>query len=394
MLMRDGSYVVIDSSSLSAIDRFSGKAIELSGRRCGELIQFTSSQLEKTVEFSGGGGSGLGAGQTKINESAQAVYLASKASGKRLDDPSLESRYIIESELEEVLGIPDDWSWSSKLISEHLVDLGIIDRTHVLHHGSEYSKHICDVARALVENEGVRWNKDKWSPADIWAVRREDDLSYSDIGSMNSDLARKIRSGDLIGISLKKVKSKPKAEFCNMGRDRPKFELIRCGNVGSFQSGDFFSSKNCAAEYSGGLVQGRTYQPMKNWCLEIDGKNAKHGKIGRGPVSSLLVTSGHSELPEYSFILDGVNNQLAEFRALFYELYRKNPPSEIMDEKNFFKLIDEKSKSIKGIDWIYSKFIGASFIDSISQDPSALSDIVLYAMSQSSISGPFLKVSD
>lgn len=394
--LHNGSFVVVVDidAAIQGANSFSGKPIPLIGISDGVRLEFTTSDLAKTSEFGGGAGVACGTDQTRVNESAQAVYCAATVGNSAVDKVH-PNRYNIESSIDEVLSLRADWVKSSQLISDHLLAKGLIDSTQTFHHGSEYVLELCQMAKKLVEQEGITWNKDKWNPADIWAIRGEPKISWPDIHSMNRSMRQLLHDRDLIGISLKKVNCEPKHSFVNIDDQRPSFSVEKFGAVGTFGVPDFFSSKKVMVEYGEGTAHGRTYDPLKNWSLEIDGRTAKHGKIGKGPISSLLVASGHCPLPDHKFLLEGLKNAPDDFLGLFYDLYVKNPPfNDRVTEKTFFETIKTLSKTVKGMDWAYSKFIGTNFIDRIRHDKSIFTDIILYAMSQSAFSGPFVKVQE
>ena len=121
---------------------------------------------------------------------------------------------------------------------------------------------------------------------------------------------------------------------------------------------------------------------------EIKGETANQGKIGGGVISFLIQKAGLDPLPTQKNALADSINLSDEFVNNFIDIAKKYGGFNISSEE-----LKEKST-----DWISSKYQALSFIKIIETGDkasvsNALTDIVNYAGSKSSISSVYIKVS-
>jgi len=116
--------------------------------------------------------------------------------------------------------LSEDWIESSILIGNQLKkDLGT--GKYIFHRGSGFVKEIEEKFKELNKAEKPKpfSNINKWSPADIWAVKSGvifDFSQYSTLGEWTNELKELYDKKDLVGISLKKAKGSVKAEEKNI----------------------------------------------------------------------------------------------------------------------------------------------------------------------------------
>jgi hypothetical protein len=75
-------------------------------------------------------------------------------------------------------------------------------------------KNVYSTASLLLKKEGIRLNADKWNPGDIWASTLNSIPSFDNIYEYNEWIAKSLKKGSLVGISLKKS-SNPKVVYIN-----------------------------------------------------------------------------------------------------------------------------------------------------------------------------------
>ena len=121
---------------------------------------------------------------------------------------------------------------------------------------------------------------------------------------------------------------------------------------------------------------------------ELKGKSANQGKIGGGVLRSILSRNGLDLIPSQQETLNNAVTLSDDFIKEFIELAKKYGEFTITPEE-----LKEKST-----DWVTSKFQALSVIKSLEDGSKenvedALTDIINYAGSTSSISSVHLKVS-
>jgi hypothetical protein len=364
-------------------------------------------QLKKTKEFGGGaGGTSAGSEDTSLNESAQAVYAAAKWSKKNTTYSSQElTRAYTKSDVTEPLknilnNLPGDWVHSSRAGAERLYEeFGSNSKSYTFHRGSLWVKKLQD--HFLKLNRQIREfsNVNKWSPADIYLVSpagsRVDYTKTNSIVELNNLLKDNLASGDIIGVSLKKIESsEAKLDYLNFGKKKPTVKFTGY-NVAKK---NFFSSKDVVIKYTvDGEIAFRTFTvDPSSFSGEISGTSAQQGKIGLGPCYKLIEKLSKSRrLTNARKVKTSIENGDETTLKTFYSYYLK------YDEKDSIKLKYEdfiSKYNEKGPDrtsWAYSKYLGCELIDIIigeKIEDKFVSGAVQYASSQSDLSAPYVKV--
>jgi hypothetical protein len=339
-----------------------------------------------------GGGSGAGAAFTKIVESAQCLYCAAALYGKgnydKEDLESVKNHIDIDAKIENIIDqLPKDWHESSIITAEELKKhLG--NKQYIFHRGSKWisdlEAHFLKLNREAGSPLG---NVNKWTPADIWAVSSNAQTSIFDsktLLELNGVLHEGLKTKDIVGISLKKVKQRAKVEFINFDRTRNDDQYKPVSyNIGSFKSKDVY------LQFNGGQIQFRTFaNTPASWQGEIKGKNANHGKVGGGIIHKILrrLFNYNAITPRSIDITDK-----RQVKIFFDKMKALN--ADIRDFESFNKQVQEK-----GQNWFLSKFLGVEIIHSIFIDrqvnpEQCVGAIISYAKSETDLSAPFIKVS-
>ena len=363
--------------------------------------EITLKDVVKTDMFGGGKGSGGGAANTKVTESLQCVYCSEIFNGVKPDDIDLKGLKFKDFEVDESIenidnALTDDWIHSSVMIANLMKSK--MKGKYVFHRGSPFVSEIENKFKVLNKDAGRPFsNINKWSPADIWAVRKgfvPNLNKYDTLGEFNNYFKEVYDSGDLLGISLKKVSgsSVPYGEYNVTGFIR------RPVTFGGYQvSGrTFFSGKDCYVTLKGaGNLQLRTFG---NFAFqgEIKGRSAAAGKIGGGIILGILekVTSKQTKYTQAR--VKGFSNPRRinpQFLQEFYEMYIG------LEEKTKILKLDEFKKQLEKQthDYIFSKYWGMFVVSEIvnSGKSNDVTDAIAgYAASQSDLSGPYAKYGD
>ena len=344
------------------------------------------------AKIKGGGGSGAGSSLTKLTESAQCVYNACHYAGDKFTNANLKkhsSKADTDEQFDNILNkLPDDWIVSSKLIAEKLKkqfpDRG---KGYVHHRGSSWVNTLESHWKTLNTEAGKPFaNLNKWSPADIWIVSsagsRVDLTSTNNIVELNELLVEKLKSKDIIGVSLKKVVNIANYKELNVGFNRPtyNFESTTTGLRGFFQSNDGYMM------FDGGKAQFRTFG--STWQGELKGKNANMGKVSGGPIESIIRIQFKKNFVPQRELASRTDDNMKQF----YSWYTSIPYHNDMSYDDFYAESTKKDQT-----WYISKIMTTqlmSIVESFSskQKDEFASALVNYAGSESVLSGPYVKV--
>ncbi len=386
------------------------------GKKESEDINVTA--LTKTTMFGSNKGSGAGAKETALFESATAWalgwckvnnskikkdYTFPQCDEKSTWDP-VKPHVDTTATCEEVMTfLAGDKVWSTAIIN-----------TANLLYGSKYwsddynffrGKGIVDV----VENHFKKVNKDsdkpfsnvnKWSPADIYLCDCDFDTKeitrHTNFQQMNACMLKLIEAKKLMGVSLKKITSSGSIKEINYGtwqKVQQTFAEITSNTL--FDSMDIYFHMG-----SGAKVQFRsTDKAGSTWQGEVSGVTAKHGKIGGGVLDKILKAVNE----KYGLF---TNAKYADTKAISKD--KKNLGPEIVrlakaNTSAYGKVggageINLKNVNDMSLKWKFSKFMCLVFADIVRQMDKDERDelataIYAYATSTSDLSGPYIKIS-
>lgn len=411
-------FIVTDiEAAYKEIARFKseGKTFDLTGKYNGskDIITIKTNQLAKSAVFGGGGGSAGGSANTALAESAQAYYCSVVANvlGKQGTPEDFNKQNIqkaakyVESDIswEDVFNnLTDDWVESSILIANELFNQGYIVKGHRFHRGSKIMATFYKKAKkAQKRSDLTPIADDKWNPGDIWAVKpsfNPESINDSNITDNNKDVLEAFLSRDAVAISLKKAVSKANIKRYNIEPAKEQHDYRGYGLSGgkSPSIDSFFNSKTIALHVDETTLEGRTFNYMTNWALDIKGKNARGGKIGVGPINNAFSLHGVKPLPQTGDIKKLVSRLDKNFYKDFYKQFDAVNKMGKMSYDDFMVRVAEKTADPKGLDWVVAKYMGIAFINKIEALPKAKKDKVLgsllaFAASSSDVSSAFIK---
>jgi len=400
------------------------------------------SDLKKSEEFGGGGGSRGGSDLTAITESGQ-CYIASlvfnvKKKPIKWEDMSLEDRktaakYVDtrKTTLDEVLDkSPPEWIRSYVMVANLLFrDWKMKSgKTVYFHRDSRLHQKIFKFKQQCLANDKKSgtpqapgsFGDDKWNPGDIWMTTfglqesQLPDMPTDSWASLNKKIYELAQSKELLGVSLKKIERIPKADEYNKPGTKKlsyKFngfivspEKMRQGQM------PFFSSIDCYLYIGDGRVQfratsGSAVKP--SWQGEISGSTAAGGKIGGGNVNTYLIQSFKKSIFKTTEgeIAGSVNTNTfwKDFYLMYCKLFdnsmykkynRTDMGSSKVSEEDFKKMALQRAKETDS--FIVSKYMCMKMIDILMSNPQKLDEfstnIFLYGASNTNQSSYFLKI--
>jgi hypothetical protein len=335
-----------------------------------------------------GGGSGAGSEATKLTESAQCLYLAATYYGKDYSSAELNkaARHIdVDETLNNMLTKLDE-SWIDSCITTAKLLRSKHRGTYTFHRGSSWVQRLENKWKELNRSEDVFSNLNKWSPADIYMLtetgKRENFSGCNSIIELNAVMKKMFSSGDIIGVSLKKVGGSASYSIKNMTNDRATYEYsdLSIGKRGFFLSNDGY------LYFNGGSIQFRTFGTT--WQGEIKGKTANMGKISGGPLISIMKRIGGVDIKPQKDIKEKTQALVDDM----YEFYKGLGAGNINLE-SFITEVNKKDQTF----WV-SKWMSAQLLYHISKMQKDKKDavvgaIISYAASESDLSGPYCKIS-
>ena len=367
------------------------------------------SDIKKSAMFGGGKGSGGGAAQTAAAECAQCIYAAAIFSGKKLSEgdelPSTEwgsysANFDVDKSLGDIETLLDQSWWDSSIAIGNEMKKNI-KGDYVFHRGSSFVKEIEAIFKNLNNAEKPKPFSDinKWTPADIWAVKSGasfDFNQYSTLGEFTNELKELYDSGDLIGISLKKVTS----DRVNVVENNTTGFIRRPVEYGGYDKQSdrsFFNSKDYYI-YLGKdkkvKMQLRTFDNAKSWQGEVKGKSAAAGKIGGGVMESIMVrNSTLTKFPYDNETLKRLSSDPKKNPQFLEELYNMFVGVEGSKmKKDAFVKAAKRIGRVGGADWRFSKYRSMFFVSQLEDNKriagTVCDNIAAYSMSQSDEAAP------
>jgi hypothetical protein len=367
-----------------------------------------------------GGGSGAGAAETAKNEAGQALFCALRF----MSSSNIESGKYSESDLkeamkkcelrtgtrnlsmDEVLSVGGDW------IHSHIVGANLIyqklhksGKTYTFHRGSTLVSKIEDLYKKCNKNSGSYFSDiNKWSPADIYISTSSFDMSDLENGTetlevLNAKMQDLFDSGDLMGISLKKITSNNGKYSIKNHKNYPKdiSQISYRGIKSTFKSIDLYVKWGPGQRDE---IQFRNTGGDKlQWQGEIKGVSAAQGKVGGGVVDSILQNLGHESLgmkmkhDSIKRATDPTNKtHAAPMSKKIYDLCAKYRIDGFKSDTQHLTEIGNSGHS-----WRYSKYINLKLLEIMDKMSSSEKDefiqaLYFYAGSQSKVSCIYAKV--
>ena len=369
-------------------------------------IKFTlSSGTNEYIYFKNakGGGSGAGAAETKLSESSQALYcaLAFYVVKGRLDagDVCVENfekakAHIDTDERYEnmINDLKDDWVKSCTVGATKLWETYHGSGTYTFHRGSKTVDKIEKHAWSIIRAEGAFGNLNKWSPADIYMVANDFDITTitneRTLQGLNNAMWENLKNNKLIGVSLKKItRSTGTLSNKNFPTDKRISDLKYTGFKTNTEAMDVY------LEFTKGKIQFRSFGgdvSLTGWQGEMKGASANQGKISLGPLNYILKRHGVSEVP--------TSQESARLAVSGGERHWK-VIDKMFKDLGVTKANEDLTQYIgmQTPKWRYSKYLClslAKIMEGLPKDKAnaVMEDIYLYASSSTTYSAPYIKL--
>lgn len=429
--------------SLKLGDKISFNSIRL---KASDNKEYKISDLKKSKDFGGGGGSRGGSDLTSLTESGQ-CYIASLVFNIKkkaiqwedlnYDDIKEAAKYVDtgKTTLDDVLEqSPPEWVQSYVKVANHLFkNYKMKSGKKVYFHRDsafhqkvfKFKKEVMDADKASKTPQAPgSFGDDKWNPGDIWmttfglsasSLPNLPTDSWSSINKKIYELAGKGNPAtrELLGVSLKKIERTVRDSEYNIPGTKNKSydfkgfmvspENLRAGQI------PFFSSIDCYLYIGDGRVQFRATSgsaSKPSWQGEISGSTAAGGKVGGGNVNIYLKNnfkkgifdSSETELvnsvktPAFWKDFYGMYTKL--FTNPTYKRFNKSKLTDKVSEADFKRMAYARAKETDS--FIISKYMCMKMIDVMMSNPqkvdSFATDIFLYGASNTNQSSYFIKI--
>ncbi len=365
----------------------------------GTQIQTPSGNVQLIYKKKGGAaGSGAGAALTKLTEASQCLYAAIAFGLKReitnadVTEENAEkfsSMYDTDEKLDSMLNnLPDVWIQSCTLGANKLWKTFKGKGKFVFHRGSKTVDAIENNFKRIKKLEGIRMDLNKGSPADIYIVDKDFDITCLNeektILGLNQCMQERIENNTLIGVSLKKIMGSAKITLKNVFKD---MKTTREYDGYTFSD----TSMDGYLNISGGTkIQFRSFggpTSLTGWQGEVKGAQANQGKISLGPVNMILKNHGLKTIPtDAARRVKSNDGKVNEEILKGYEKYSK------MGKERALDTLMKAPQS-----WLYSKLQVTQLLDIIEgirgdKRNQVIEDLYLYASSQSKYSAAYYKL--
>ena len=405
-LAKGGTFKVTEvEDALKQIEIFKklGKAFNLHGD--GKTI--SSSDLGKSKVFGGGSGAGGGTENTKITESHQCVICQAMLDNGIQEEEYFESEEIlkpafkkvfVDASFDEIMSVEGTWFHSSYESAKALIKQGYINKSQTFHRNSKLMNTVYALKNVAYKNSKQKPVKDdKWNPGDFWAVEKSFNIKALDTSSIqayNKALLQAFADRQLVGISLKLVKKKPKIAVLNakLPPDTDDHKILKILLQGE-KRGTFWSNKGATILFDDGKFDLRAGSLGGAIKGEIALKTARGGGAGYGIMQDALQSTLRKKIPDNGKInqmakkiLKGDKKSISVFHKMYSHFYKND------SYENF-----EKELSAKDVYWIGSKLacLYVVYVVDIHMGPKAnrwITKIINYAGSKSEDSSVYVKV--
>ena len=353
-----------------------------------------------------GGGSGAGADVTKLGESAQALYAAiANNLGRDItsSDLTLENFTkankiaFYDGDFEKIKNeLPDEWIHSCVMGANELRSR-YSSKTFEFHRGSKKVDQIENAFKKINRVEKAFGDLNKWSPADIYIIKKNFDPKILDeehsLKGLNEKMYELLNDKKVIGVSLKKIEgNRGSISEKNFPNDPKMSKASFKGTSATFVSMDgYVHWGNAPTE----RIQFRSFgdgEGLTGWQGEIKGASANQGKISLGPLNFLLKSYGVGELPT-SMQSAALARQNTESHAeVITDLMINYGIAKKEEKEAVVRTVMGKSTKYRYSKWLVLQLLIKMRDMNLKIANQLTQDMYLYASSQSSFSAPYLKL--
>jgi hypothetical protein len=306
--------------------------------------------------YSGSGGSGGGATQTAMQESAVCIVTAMLVHKGEVDltqkgvdgvNQVLDlGKGNSKSEIKKILDwlkSDPDWLETSIKTAKEIINQIKLTKSHNFHRDSAFMnsiyKQFQDNLKPL-NKLGLRISGDKWNPADIWITDKNVFPSHTDLSSLNDTILKKFEKDETIGISLKKVGSSVTWSVYNLPKSKQTFKFEKI-----IPPKSPMSSKDAYIETKSGLtIQIRSFNDEDNIQCELKGKHAAGGKCGFGATRQIVESISNEKILLNSEIKEMGEPEKCKLISEFYKMTGTVVSSKKIEDEMANKEFKDKKK--------------------------------------------------
>ena len=371
--------------------------------------------LEKTDEFGGGGGSGAGSDITGLVESAQCLYCAlvwyvfkRKMKFDEVVSPTqFKTAYDfcdVTEPLDNMKQLPEDWVKSSIFGANKLYDKYSNIRDARFHRGSSKVDEIENTFKTINRKEGAFGNLNKWSPADMYIFKNNQDISSitseKTLKGLNGAMIKKYLDKTVIGVSLKKCENQAKYSQVNINESKGTTSGIKFVKyiVKANDRATIYDSMDVYLYFGTrpfDRIQFRSFgtgDGLTGFQGEIKGETANQGKVSLGPTSFIFKEYSGVTLPQSSVIAGRVRRKDDSLCKEIYEMAKSLGVNNLPPMADHIMMCYQQPPK-----WRYSKYLGLKLLTTLNSQSQVnkdriTSDLYYYAGSKSSFSAPYAKI--
>jgi len=222
----------------------------------------------------------------------------------------------------------------------------------------------------------------------------DNDISKAtNLGDLNKRMIKHYKSGDVVGVSLKKIGTSA-VKFSENNIEPNKADVTyQSTQVVAESKKSLFESMDIYLVHSKGKIQFRSFggTVLSGWQGEGKGATANQGKISLGPLNFILKQNGVPTLP-----IDSASKATSPSNAYFKQFY---DAAKFIQAKGLAKTQKAFEADWKVADkpWRYSKYLGILLAEriarlSVPKRHKLMTDIYLYSASKSNFAGPYAKI--
>jgi len=371
------------------------------------VLSKSGSVVKLIYKKSGSGGSGAGAALTQLAESAQALYAAlvfnvlkremTIADVTKDNFTKAFPTTVINGSFQSIMNdLPDDWINSSIAGANALYRKFNGKGKFTFHRGSGAVNTIESTFTSVNKTEKAFGNLNKWSPADIYMISNDVNLSElsmeRSLKGLNAKMYDYIINHKVIGVSLKKMSGRGSVSQKNFPTDKKTLVVAFHGISSNVDSMDGYIkwSKNNVDKIQFRSFGGET--SLTGWQGEIKGSTANQGKISLGPINFILKRYGVSQLPSSTESASLAIQNKPEHCKEISQLMASN---QIITSSQINQVAEEIQR--KSNKYRYSKYLVLKLFQIMNSIPSDVKDQIvqdfyLYASSQATYSAPYYKL--
>ena len=264
---------------------------------------------------------------------------------------------------------------------------------YTFYRGVSFMNIIYNEFNKLKKRDNISLANDKWNPSDIWASSKTSIPSFDSLIELNQYISKSLKSGDVVGISLKKSTSSPVVEW--YGPDE-KPEIIKYKGISKPKGKNAPFPTGITINTSKANINFRSFRIIKAAPITGEiiggGKAARGGKVPSSIKKDVIDKYKISQMSK-SRISSIDDNKLKEYVSSLWKQCGHN-----FSENDIAKGWSDREKNIQDRTGYWMSIINSLEIGSFLNQNKSLADNIITkfytgSSSKGSNSSEFIKVS-